>query len=219
MMMRNLVKMALLAGVLSVAGCDSASIGKAAVDAPTLNAGQPGLTRRALSKLPGQEPLPAMHWDGRDSSAEWTDATLAALDAEGAVLMSRVPSDVMEFCPSYAKQTPENRRAFWAGLLSAVARHESSHNPRAKGGGGRYQGLMQISTSTARNFGCGGSMLDAKANMACAVRIAAQQVSQDNAIARSGGGWGGVARDWMPLRNKSKRAEIASWTKKQSYCR
>ena len=55
--------------------------------------------------------------------------------------------------------------------------------------------------------------------MACAVRIAAQQVSQDNAIARSGGGWGGVARDWMPLRNKSKRAEIASWTKKQSYCR
>lgn len=217
--MRRFVTLAVLAAGLSVAACDSASIGKAAVDAPTLNAGQPGLTRRAVSKLPGQEPLPVMHWDGRDSSAEWTDATLAALDAEGAVLMSRVPSDVMEFCPSYASQSPENRRAFWAGLLSAMARHESGHNPRAKGGGGRYQGLMQISTATARNFGCDGSMLEAKANMACAVKIAARQVGQDNAIARGNGGWRGVARDWMPLRNKSKRAEIAAWTSKQSYCR
>lgn len=218
-MMRNLVKLAVLAAGLSVAACDSASIGKAAVEAPTLNAGQPGLTRRAIAKLPGAEPLPAMHWDGRDSSAEWTDATLAALDSEGAVLMSRVPSDVMEYCPSYASQSPENRKAFWAGLLSAMAKYESSHNPRAKGGGGRYQGLMQISTATARNFGCGGSMLDAKANMACAVKIAATQVSQDNAIARGNGGWRGVARDWMPLRNKAKRAEIAGWTKKQAYCK
>ena len=217
--MRKILKLAVLAAGLSVSACDSASIGKAAVDAPTLNAGQPGLTRKAIAKLPGAEPLPVMRWDGRDSSAEWTDATLAALDAEGAVLMSRVPSDVMEFCPSYASQSPENRKAFWAGLLSAMAKYESSHNPRAKGGGGRYQGLMQISTATARNFGCGGSMLDAKANMACAVKIAATQVSQDNAIARAGGGWRGVARDWMPLRNKSKRAEIAGWTRKQAYCK
>ena len=217
--MRKHMKFAALAAALVLAGCDSASIGKAAVDAPTMNAGEPGLTRKAISKLPGQEPLPSMRWDGRDNSAEWTDATLAALDAEGAVLMSRVPSDVMEYCPSYAKQSPENRRAFWAGLLSAVARHESGHNPKAKGGGGRYQGLMQISTATARNFGCDGSMLDAKANMACAVKIAATQVSQDNAIARAGGGWRGVARDWMPLRNKSKRAEIAGWTRKQAYCK
>ena len=78
---------------------------------------------------------------------------------------------------------------------------------------------MQISTATARNFGCDGSMLEAKANMACAVKIAARQVGQDNAIARGNGGWRGVARDWMPLRNKSKRAEIAAWTSKQSYCR
>ena len=217
--MRKLVKLAILATGIAAAGCDSASIGKSAVDAPTLNAGQPGLTRRALSKLPGAEPLPSMNWDGRDSSAEWTDATLAALDAEGAVLMSRVPSDVMEFCPAYASQSAENRKAFWACLLSAVAKYESSHNPRAKGGSGRYQGLMQISTATARNFGCGGSMLDGRANMACAVRIAANQVGRDNAIARGNGGWRGVARDWMPLRNNSKRAAIAGWTSKQSYCR
>lgn len=217
--MRKLMKLAVLATALVVAGCDSASIGKAAVDAPTLNAGPAGLTRTTISKLPGQDPLPSMHWDGRDSSAEWTDATLAALDAEGAVLMSRVPSDVMEYCPSYASQSPENRRAFWAGFLSVLARYESAHNPKAAGGGGKYQGLMQISTATARNFGCEGSMMDAKANMACAVKIAARQIGQDNAIARSGGGWRGVARDWMPLRNKAKRADIAAWTSKQSYCK
>lgn len=212
----KLVAMALVAATL--AGCDSASIGKSAVDAPQLAAGKPGLARRAAASLPGAEPLPEMHWEGRHNSEDWTRATLAALDAEGAALMSRVPTDVMEYCPSYASQTPENRRAFWAGLLSAVARYESSHNPAAKGAGGKYLGLMQISPATARNFGCGGSMLDGQANMACAVRIASAQIGRDNAIARGNGGWRGVARDWMPLRSASKRAEIANWTRQQQYC-
>lgn len=218
--MRIFIKLAVVAALgFSVAACDSASIGAAAVEAPTLAANKPGLARRAIAALPGTAPLPEMHWEGRQNSEEWTRATLAALDAEGAVLMSRVPSDVMEFCPAYASQSHENRRAFWAGLLSAVARHESSHNPRASGAGGRYLGLMQISPATARNYGCSGSLTKGAENMACAVRIAAKQVARDNAIARSGGGWRGVARDWMPLRNSSKRAQIAAWTSKQSYCR
>lgn len=218
--MRFIGKFVALAAIgLVLAGCDSASIGASAVDAPTLAANKPGLARRAIAALPGAEPLPEMRWEGRQNDDEWTRATLAALDGEGAALMSRVPTDVMEFCPAYASQSRENRRAFWAGLLSAVARHESSHNPAAKGGGGRYLGLMQISKSTAKNFGCGGSMLDGKANMACAVKIAATQIGRDNAIARSGGGWKGVARDWMPLRNSAKRSEIASWTRQQSYCK
>ena len=107
--MRNLVKLAVLAAGLSVAACDSASIGKAAVEAPTLNAGQPGLTRRAIAKLPGAEPLPAMHWDGRDSSAEWTDATLAALDSEGAVLNIASREYPLEFPhPGWSQQKPED---------------------------------------------------------------------------------------------------------------
>ncbi|MFD1795844.1 transglycosylase SLT domain-containing protein [Paracoccus aurantiacus] len=218
--MRKFVKLAILATTVAVAGCDSANIGKSAVDAPTLSANKPGLAGRAVAALPGTAPLPDMRWDGRQNDEAWTRATLAALNAEGAVLMSRVPSDVMEYCPGYASQTTENRRAFWAGLLSAVAKHESSHNAAARGAGGRYLGLMQISPATARNFGCGGSLLDGRANMACAVRIAATQIGRDNAIAGSSkGGWRGVARDWMPLRNSAKRAEIAAWTRSQSYCR
>ncbi|WP_176805098.1 lytic transglycosylase domain-containing protein [Paracoccus isoporae] len=215
------MKLAVMAAaLLSVAGCDSADIGRAAVEAPTLAANKPGLARRAVAALPGTAPLPPMRWDGRQNSAEWTRATLAALDAEGAVLMSRVPSDVMEFCPAYERQSAENRRAFWAGLLSALARHESSHNPKASGAGGRYLGLMQISPRTAKGYGCAaGALLDPRANMACAVRIAAKQVARDNAIARAGGGWRGVARDWMPMRSRTKRAEIAGWTRQQEYCR
>lgn len=214
------IRLAALGAVfLALAACDSASVGRAAVEAPTLAADRPGLARRAVAALPGTAPLPPMRWDGRHNSEAWTKATLAALDAEGAVLMSRVPSDVMEFCPAYADQSPENRRAFWAGLLSALARHESSHDPKASGAGGRYLGLMQISPRTARGYGCSGALLDPRANMACAVRIAARQVARDNAIARAGGGWRGVARDWMPMRSSAKRTEIANWTRRQSYCR
>ncbi|WBU62870.1 transglycosylase SLT domain-containing protein [Paracoccus aerodenitrificans] len=204
---------------LSLAACDSASTGKPAVEAPRLAANAPEEMQVAATRRTQAGQLPAMHWDGTDRSREWTRATLAALDTEGAALMSRVPSDVMEFCPSYAAQTTENRRAFWAGLLSALARYESSHNPAAKGAGGRYLGLMQISPATARNYGCSGSMLNGSENMACAVRIVARQVGRDNAVARSGQGWGGVARDWMPMRSASKRNLIAGWTSRQSYCR
>ncbi|WBU57557.1 lytic transglycosylase domain-containing protein [Paracoccus sediminicola] len=218
--MGNILRIAVVAALgVTLAACDSAEIGRAAVEAPTLAADKPGLARRAIAKLPGTKPLPAMRWDGKHNSAEWTEATLAALDAEGAVLMSRVPSDIVEYCPAYASQSPENRRAFWAGLLSALARHESSHNPKAKGAGGRYLGLMQISPATARGYGCDGALLNASDNMSCAVRIAAKQVARDNAIARSGGGWRGVARDWGPMRSSRKRAEIAAWTSKQDYCR
>lgn len=201
---------------LSLAACDD--VGRSAVEAPTLAASKPGLAERAIAAMPGSEPLPDMRWDGRQNDDEWTRATLAALDREGAVLMSRVPSDVMEFCPGYAKQNLANRRAFWAGLLSAVARHESSHNAKASGAGGRYLGLMQISPATARNYGCSGSLTKGSENMACAVKIAAKQVGRDNAIARGNGGWRGVARDWMPLRSSSKRGQIAAWTRSQSYC-
>ena len=54
--------------------------------------------------------------------------------------------------------------------------------------------------------------------MACAVKIAAQQVGRDNAVARDDNGWRGVARDWAPMRSSKKRADIAAWTSSQSYC-
>lgn len=165
------------------------------------------------------KPAPAMRWGDRSDGREWTRAALAALEAEGVTLLSTVPSDVDAFCPRYAALDRESRKHFWVGLLSSVAKHESSYNPAAQGGGGRYLGLMQISPATARHYNCDAQLLDGSQNMACAIRIAAVNVSRDNAIVSGqGNGWRGIARDWMPLRSAAKRADIAGWTRGQSYC-
>ncbi len=161
---------------------------------------------------------PPMRWGERNGSDEWTRATLAALDREGVTIMSNVPNDITEFCPNYRQLAQPGRKAFWAGLLSAVAKHESTYNPQASGGGGRWLGLMQIAPATWRNYDCDGNIKNGADNMACAVKIMSRQVARDNAVARDDGGWRGVARDWAPMRSSSKRADIAAWTSSQSYC-
>ena len=161
---------------------------------------------------------PPMRWGEKNGSDAWTQATLAALDREGVTIMSQVPSDINTFCPNYAELTQTGRRAFWAGLLSAVAKHESTYNPQASGGGGRWLGLMQIAPATWRHYDCNGNIKNGGDNMSCAVKIMSRQVGRDNAVARTENGWRGVARDWAPMRNASKRADIAAWTSSQSYC-
>ncbi|WP_343117025.1 transglycosylase SLT domain-containing protein [Ostreiculturibacter nitratireducens] len=168
--------------------------------------------------------LPRMGWDHRPEASDWTQATLEALEAEGAVLASTVPADIDTFCPGYSEADQPQREAFWAGLLSAVARYESGWNPSARGGGGRWLGLLQIAPATAQLHGCDVSgaeaLYDGATNLSCGVRIAATQVGRDGAIVTDGdGGWRGLARDWMPLRNAEKREEIAAFTRTQGYCR
>lgn len=162
---------------------------------------------------------PPMRWQDRKGSDAWTKATLAALDREGGTILSRVPDDIDAFCPNYAELTKTGRKAFWAGLLSALAKHESTYNPKASGGGGRWLGLMQIAPATWRSYDCDGNITNGADNMSCAVRIMARQVARDNAVVRDEtGGWRGVARDWAPMRNPGKRADIASWTSSRRYC-
>ncbi|WP_240544662.1 transglycosylase SLT domain-containing protein [Paracoccus sp. AK26] len=161
---------------------------------------------------------PPMRWGQAAGSEQWTRATLSALDREGVTILSRVPGDIDAFCPNYEQLNSTGRKAFWAGLLSAVAKHESTYNPQASGGGGKWLGLMQIAPATWRNYGCNGNIKNGGDNMSCAVKIMSRQVARDNAVAHDGNGWRGIARDWAPLRNASKRADIAAWTSSQSYC-
>lgn len=167
--------------------------------------------------------LPAMRWDHRPEAEAWTSATLAALRDDGSLLASTVPTDVATFCPAYPEAPAAERRAFWAGFFSALAKHESTWNPAAKGGGGKWIGLLQIAPGTARAYECevpaGAGLTDGSANLACAVKIAAVQVGRDQAIVSDGtGGWRGIARDWAPMRSAAKRDDIAAWTRAQSYC-
>lgn len=184
-----------------------------ALRAPAVVQQQPRASARTVQPVVAE--APAMRWGKRGSDA-WTRELLAALDSHGNRLVSTVPGDVSTYCPGYVTASSEQRRAFWAGLVSSIAKHESTWNPRAKGGGGKWLGLMQIAPSTWRSYGCDGQILEGGDNLSCAVRIMAKQVGRDGVIA--GGGARGVGRDWAPMRSGSKRADIAGWTRQQSYC-
>lgn len=162
---------------------------------------------------------PAARWDHKPQGEGWTQATLTAISTKGRALTESRPADIRMFCPGYASGSDEERNAFWMGIFSALAKHESTWNPRAAGAGGRYQGLLQISPRTAKAYGCdAGALYDGKANLACAVKIASRQVARTGVVVGGPGDWGGLAADWGPMRNAKKRADIAAWTSKQSYC-
>ncbi len=164
-----------------------------------------------------------MGWDHRPEAQDWTRATLAAVSTNGAALVANVPDDIEVFCPDYAANGPAERAAFWSGFLSALARFESSWNPAAKGGGGRWIGLLQIAPKTADNFGCAATdvsaLQDGSRNLACGVRIMSRQVTRDGRVAGHDDGWQGAARDWAPMRDREARAAVARWTAAQDYCR
>ncbi|MFC7704056.1 transglycosylase SLT domain-containing protein [Plastorhodobacter daqingensis] len=165
--------------------------------------------------------LPVTRWDHRPEAADWTRAALSAVETHGAALPATLPADIETFCPGYATASEDDRAAFWVGLMSALARYESTWRPEAAGAGGRYRGLLQISPQTARNYGCAATdrgLYDGAANLSCAIRIASRQVARTGVVAGKPGAWGGIAADWMPMRDASKRAEIARWTASQQYC-
>jgi hypothetical protein len=163
---------------------------------------------------------PPMQWDFHPEGSEWTESALVALSTKDRVLSERVPADIETWCPGYAEASMDARRAFWAGLLSAVARYESTWSETASGGGGRWIGLMQISPRSAATYGCEatsvGALKDGEANLECAVEIMSTQVAKDGLVA--GGGNRGIGRDWAPLRSTEKRSAMSAWTRAQPYC-
>jgi len=168
-----------------------------------------------------RDAVPVMRWDHRPEAKIWTERTITAVEQRGDVLTSLVPKDIDTWCPGYATADLEDRRAFWAGLFSALAKHESTWNPVAEGGGGLWIGLTQIDPRTARAYGCSAqsasALKDGGDNLSCAIRIASVQVPKDNMVSGPQGRHG-VGRDWGPMRSAEKRAEMAAWTRSQSYC-
>lgn len=169
------------------------------------------------------EALPRMAWGRKPGTALWTRAALSALHGHAAPLAQTVPADIAAWCPAYRAADQAQRRAFWVGLASTLARYESGHRPAAVGGGGLYYGLLQILPATAAGYGCharsGAALQDGAANLSCGLRIMARTVARDGVIAQQSGRWRGVAADWGPIRSADKRAQMQSWLKDQSYCR
>ena len=167
--------------------------------------------------------LPRARWEHRRDGELWTRVALAAVGTHGAALLEVVPKDIAEWCPAYPKNTPDQRAAFWAGFLSTLARYESTWDPSAVGGGGRWFGLLQIYPPTAEFRDCrvqtGDALKNGPNNLNCAVRIMAITVPRDNAISVKDSRWRGVAADWGPIRNDWMRGDMQRYTKRQVYCR
>ncbi len=166
--------------------------------------------------------LPRARWDFKRGGYLWTRAAISALQQHGQVLETITPRDIGTWCPAYETADPEQRRAFWAGMMSTLAKHESTYNPQAVGGGNLWFGLLQIYPDTARRYGCrartGNALKNPAENLSCAARIMAVTVERDQAVAVYDGRWRGVAADWGPMSNRRKIDEMAAWTRRQSYC-
>ncbi len=162
---------------------------------------------------------PRLRWSGRPNGEAWTQASLAALKTHGAALPQSTPADVDEWCPAYRNAGPAQRRAFWAGFVSALSKHESTYRADAVGGGGKWFGLTQIAPSTARLYGCrarsGAALKNGSENVSCAIRIMSRTVTRDGVISRGGRG---VAADWGPMHSSAKRNEMKGWLRSQPFC-
>ena len=106
-------------------------------------AGDRGGRRRSRS-LPGRSTFPDTQWDHIGGADSWTTAALSAIRRHGGGLEEIVPADIETWCPAYATNPPAMRRAFWVGMMSALAYHESRYRPGAVGGGGQWYGLLQV---------------------------------------------------------------------------
>lgn len=190
------------------------------------SAGFAGATPSDLSKLrpePRDNQLPRARWEQREKGPLWTRVVISAVQSHGDQLLQTVPKDIADWCPAYPENDAAARAAFWAGFVSTLARYESTWNPRAVGGNGRWFGLMQIYPPTAEFRDCrvqtGAELKRGSDNLNCAVRIMNVTVPRDDAIAVKDTRWRGVAADWGPIRNDRMRRDMQRYTKRQVYCR
>lgn len=163
--------------------------------------------------------VPEARWDAKPGRKSWTMASLKALRTHANNLPDIVPKDIANYCPAYPTASREQREAFWVGLVSSLAWHESTHRPTAVGGGGLWYGLTQILPGTARSYGCkarsGDALKDPEDNLSCAFRIMSRTVARDQVVSA---GMRGVAADWGPFHSSRKRQDMMEWTRSQGYC-
>ncbi|WP_417719993.1 transglycosylase SLT domain-containing protein [Salipiger sp.] len=163
--------------------------------------------------------IPKARWGTKGGRNAWSMTVLSSLRGHASRLPDTVPADIATWCPAYPSASRENREAFWLGLVSALAKHESTYRPTAVGGGGLWYGLLQILPSTARSYGCqadsASDLKDPRLNLSCGLRIMARTVARDGVVSRN---MRGVAADWGPFHSRQKREDMIAWTRAQDYC-
>ena len=79
--------------------------------------------------------VPRTRWIHQTDHLIWNRAALSALKGHAAPLVEMVPKDIQTWCPHYPEASDADRRAFWLGFMSALAKFESTYNPDAVGAG------------------------------------------------------------------------------------
>jgi len=174
-------------------------------------------------------------WSDYNADGSWTRATETAVSQSG--LAKTVPADIREFCPRYQQLSTKERRKFWVGLLSAMAKPESGFKPEISyqerftdGKGKRVisRGLLQISIESAnqKRYDCdiphAGLLHDPIVNLSCGVKILAKWVKEDGVIASKvkAGTHKGGGRYWSTLRQQTGHLDtIRHFTRELPICR
>jgi len=173
-------------------------------------------------------------WSSANLDGSWTKAAENAVAKS--VLPRQVPADIKYFCPTYPKLNQQQRRKFWVGLLSAMAKPESNFQPHryytekfadARGRRVVSRGLLQISIESAnqQRYDCDipqATLLhDPKVNLTCGVKILAKWVKTDGVIAKSRKARANVggSRYWSTLREQHGHLrKIAEFTRTLPFC-
>lgn len=173
-------------------------------------------------------------WAQSNLDGSWTRSAESAVAKS--TLANLVPKDIVYFCPAYPKLHSNERRKFWVGLLSAMAKPESNFKPHlyyqekfldAKGRPVISRGLLQISIESAnqQRYGCDipypAKLHDPIVNLACGVKILSKWVSTDGVIAKHSQPrvHKGGSRYWSTLRpQRGHLRAIADFTRQLPFC-
>lgn len=174
-------------------------------------------------------------WSATNKDGSWTRTAESAV--ANSVLVDLVPQDVQYFCPAYPHLPRAERRKFWVGLLSAMAKPESNFKPQryyrekfrdAKGQAVVSRGLLQISIESAnqKRYDCAikdaAKLHDPAVNLSCGVKIMSKWVATDGIIAKhqKPRSHKGASRYWSTLRPQHGHLRaIADFTRSLAFCR
>jgi hypothetical protein len=196
---------------------------------PTVPRGGEGESEAAARNAP----VVTVAWSGVAGAADWTAILYERIGAASALLEAQ-PQDAARYCPGFAALDRAGRQAFYTGLVSIMARYESSFDPEA-----RYQenfpdssgslvisrGLLQLSRESADAYpgcdlGSAEALHDPDVNLTCTVAILNRLVARDQAIGvKKDGDWKGGAAYWSVLRsNHPRNDEVVAFTKSLPVC-
>lgn len=181
-------------------------------------------------------------WDGyKDPNGKYTGAdltriTMRELSYLPASFYEITPKDYKTWCPAFPKLSAEQRKGFYLGLISGIARYESDFRANVKylEAGGHYsRGILQLGQLALSYYpksrcdvsGDPTQLHDVSENLTCGVMLVKHWVTKDLHVAKKGnngtgdGRYYGAARYWSTLREGRRGySEIGAYTRKLPVC-